>query len=146
MKQRYFIREIALTDLEEIWLYTLSEWDLEQADGYTAMLPGFGHTWQYSDADYEAASSLGKKPGTIKPSEVSSYYYNKAVKYIISSPGHFLRLLIKKLYLFWNRFDPTKYLLLGEMRDRGDMPRPPKGEPVPEQPEHGHPQEVEKAG
>jgi len=77
----------------------------EQADGYTAMLPGFGHTWQYSDADYEAASSLGKKPGAIKPSEVSSYYYDKAVKYIISSPVHFIKLLIKKLYLFWNRYE-----------------------------------------
>lgn len=34
MKQRYFIREPALTDLEETWLYTPSELDLEQADGY----------------------------------------------------------------------------------------------------------------
>lgn len=32
MKQRYFIREHALKDVEEIWLYTLSEWNLEQAD------------------------------------------------------------------------------------------------------------------
>lgn len=38
MKQRYFIRELALTDLEEIWLYTLSEWDLEQADAYTSSI------------------------------------------------------------------------------------------------------------
>jgi len=77
----------------------------ERADGYTALLPGFGHTWQYSDADYEAASNLGKKPGTIKPSEVSSYYYNKSAKYILSSPGHFIKLLIKKFYLFWNRYE-----------------------------------------
>lgn len=38
MKQRYFIRELALTDLEETWLYTLSEWDLEQADAYTSSI------------------------------------------------------------------------------------------------------------
>lgn len=38
MKQRYFIRELALTDLEEIWLHTLSEWNLEQADAYTSAL------------------------------------------------------------------------------------------------------------
>ena len=38
MKQRYFIRELALTELEEIWLYTLSEWDLEQADAYTSSI------------------------------------------------------------------------------------------------------------
>ena len=77
----------------------------EQADGYTAILPGFGHTWQYSDADYEASKSLGKKPGTIKPSEVSSYYYKKAVNFIVSSPAIYFRLLVKKIYLFWNRFE-----------------------------------------
>ena len=38
MKQRYFIRELALTDLEEIWLFTLSEWSVEQADAYTSSI------------------------------------------------------------------------------------------------------------
>ncbi|MCB1696773.1 MAG: type II toxin-antitoxin system RelE/ParE family toxin [Halioglobus sp.] len=38
MKQRYFIRELALTDLEEIWLFTLSEWSVEQADAYTGSI------------------------------------------------------------------------------------------------------------
>lgn len=34
MKQCYSIRELALRDLEDIWLYSLSEWNLEQADAY----------------------------------------------------------------------------------------------------------------
>ena len=38
MKQTYFIRERALADLEDIWLYTLSEWSLEQADTYTSSI------------------------------------------------------------------------------------------------------------
>ncbi len=38
MKQRYFIRELALKDLEDIWLYTLSEWNLEQADAYISAI------------------------------------------------------------------------------------------------------------
>jgi len=38
VRQRYFIRELALADLEEIWLYTLSEWNLEQADAYTGSI------------------------------------------------------------------------------------------------------------
>ena len=38
MKQRYIIRELALTDLEEIWLYTLSQWNLELADAYTSSI------------------------------------------------------------------------------------------------------------
>lgn len=38
MKQCYFIRELALADLEQLWLYTLSEWNLEQADTYTSSI------------------------------------------------------------------------------------------------------------
>lgn len=77
----------------------------DKADGYTALLPGTGHSWQYSDAEYEVAGHLGQKPGTIKPSKVSSFYYRKALKFIVSSPAKFLKLLIKKIYLFWNYFE-----------------------------------------
>ncbi|MCP4582013.1 MAG: tetratricopeptide repeat protein [candidate division Zixibacteria bacterium] len=77
----------------------------ERADGFTALLPGFGHTWQYSDAEFEAAQEIGKKPGVIKPSEVSGFYYDKALDYIFSEPVDFLKLIIKKLYMFWNRFE-----------------------------------------
>lgn len=77
----------------------------ERADGYTALLPGFGHNWQYSDAEFEAAGALGKKPGTLKPSEVSDYFYDKALNFIFSSPGEFLKLLLKKSYMFWNGFE-----------------------------------------
>lgn len=76
----------------------------KDADGYTALLPGFGNSWQYSDAEYEAATALGKKPGDVKPSAVSSYFYDKAWKFIFSDPGAFIGLTIKKLYLFWNSF------------------------------------------
>ena len=38
MKQRYLIRELALRDMEDIWLYSLSEWNLEQADAYTSSI------------------------------------------------------------------------------------------------------------
>ena len=34
MTQRYLIRELALADIEDIWIYTLTEWNLEQADAY----------------------------------------------------------------------------------------------------------------
>ena len=34
MTQSYFLREFARDDLEEIWLYTLTEWNAEQADDY----------------------------------------------------------------------------------------------------------------
>ena len=38
MTAAYTLREIARTDLEEIWLYTRQEWGIEQADGYLQAL------------------------------------------------------------------------------------------------------------
>ena len=35
MTRKYILRELALADLEDIWLYTLADWSLEQADSYT---------------------------------------------------------------------------------------------------------------
>ncbi len=77
----------------------------EQADGFTALLPGFGNTWQYSDAEFEAANNTGKEIGSIKPSEVSAYYYHKSYAYIFARPIDFAKLMVKKLYLFWNYFE-----------------------------------------
>jgi len=38
MKLKVLFREEALTDLEEIWLYTLETWSLEQADRYYELI------------------------------------------------------------------------------------------------------------
>ncbi len=77
----------------------------EKADGRTALLPGKGHTWQYSDAEFEAASAQGLKPGELKPSQVSSYYSAKAWRFIREKPAEFLKLTLKKTYFFWNYFE-----------------------------------------
>jgi Flp pilus assembly protein TadD len=77
----------------------------EKADGYTALLPGKGHTWQYSDAEFEAATDMDFKPGTLKPSQVSDYYYQKSFRFIFDSPDQFIKLMVKKVYLFWNYFE-----------------------------------------
>jgi Flp pilus assembly protein TadD/4-amino-4-deoxy-L-arabinose transferase-like glycosyltransferase len=77
----------------------------EKADGYTALLPGKGHSWQYSDAEYDAATELGVHPGTLKPSQVSDFYYRKSLKFIFGSPLQFSKLIIKKIYMFWNYFE-----------------------------------------
>ncbi|MET0355733.1 MAG: type II toxin-antitoxin system RelE/ParE family toxin [Cellvibrio sp.] len=34
----YFIRQSAKEDLQEIWLYTITNWDSEQADSYISAL------------------------------------------------------------------------------------------------------------
>lgn len=39
----YRLTPAAVTDLEDIWLYTLQQWSLEQANAYTdALTQGFG--------------------------------------------------------------------------------------------------------
>lgn len=38
MTQKYSIRALAQTDLEEIWLHSYKEWGLEQADNYLNLL------------------------------------------------------------------------------------------------------------
>lgn len=38
MPRGYILRELAKQDLEDIWLYTLAEWDLEQADAYVGSI------------------------------------------------------------------------------------------------------------
>jgi toxin ParE1/3/4 len=37
-KPRYTLRQLAKSDLEQIWLYTLQEWGIKQADGYVLAL------------------------------------------------------------------------------------------------------------
>lgn len=37
-KPRYTLRQLAESDLEQIWLYTLQEWGIKQADGYVLAL------------------------------------------------------------------------------------------------------------
>ncbi len=77
----------------------------EQADGKTALLPGKGHTWQYSDAEFEAAAAQGLRPGDLKPSQVSDYFSAKAWKFIREKPIEFIKLTVKKTYLFWNYYE-----------------------------------------
>jgi len=38
MTSNYSLRKLAEADLEDIWLYTIEEWGIEQADEYIRML------------------------------------------------------------------------------------------------------------
>ena len=60
MGASFFLRQIAETDLADIWLYTLQSWGKEQADQYIeAIISRFG--WL---ADHP---QLGKPRADIKP-------------------------------------------------------------------------------
>jgi tetratricopeptide (TPR) repeat protein len=76
-----------------------------QADGASASIPEFGPTWQYSDAEYLAKKETGKLGKDMKPSEVSSFFYDKVYQYILGKPLSWLGLTIKKLDLFWNSYE-----------------------------------------
>ncbi len=43
---QYFLREQAQADLEEIWLYTLNKWGVEQADTYLQAVLNRFFGWQ----------------------------------------------------------------------------------------------------
>lgn len=75
-----------------------------EANGLSAVLPPFGDDWEYTDAVNEAQKAANKIP---KPSEVSDYYLKKGIDFILDNPKNFLSLLIKKLYLFWNSYEPS---------------------------------------
>ena len=60
MTKKYNLRELALADLEDIWLHTLAQWSLEQADSYThSILTRL--SWLADNA------SAGKPRDDIKP-------------------------------------------------------------------------------
>ncbi len=76
-----------------------------RADGASASIPEFGTTWQYSDAEYLAKRETGKLGKEMKPSEVSSFFYDRGYQYIFGNPLSWLALTIKKLDLFWNSYE-----------------------------------------
>jgi tetratricopeptide (TPR) repeat protein len=74
-----------------------------EADGATAIVPGTRPTWQggYLDSVRIAEAAEGR---TLKPSEVSRYWYRRALSFMTNSPGQAISLLWRKTVLFWNAF------------------------------------------
>ncbi len=73
-----------------------------QSDGMSAVVPELGDDWEYADCQFIAEQFLDRK---LKPSEVSDFYYKKGWNFIFKQPAQSLTLLIKKLYVFWNKFE-----------------------------------------
>jgi tetratricopeptide (TPR) repeat protein len=72
----------------------------ENADGVSAIF--YKEDWQYRDFQQMAERETGK---SLKPSDISNFYYRKGVDFYLKNPSSAFRLLVKKLYLFWNRFE-----------------------------------------
>ncbi len=66
------------------------------ADGISAVLPEpMGFNWRIQQVAHVAETELGR---SLKPGEVSSYWYGRAIEWILENPADFLRLYLKKLY------------------------------------------------
>jgi tetratricopeptide (TPR) repeat protein len=77
----------------------------QYADGASAVMPEFGPTWQYSDAEYLAKEETKRIGQEMKQSEVSSFYYDKGYDFIIKNPLKAIELTLKKIDYFWNSFE-----------------------------------------
>ncbi len=72
----------------------------KNADGVSAIF--YKEDWQYRDFQLMAEKESGR---TLKASKISNFYYRKGIDFYLTDPGQALKLLVKKLYLFWNRFE-----------------------------------------
>ena len=72
----------------------------KNSDGASAIF--YKEDWQYRDFQEVAEKETGK---SMKPSEISNYYYKKGIDFFLTYPSIASELLVKKLYLFWNRFE-----------------------------------------
>jgi len=64
-----------------------------------------------------AENALGRD---LRPSEISSFWYGQAMKFITRRPWSFLRLFLKKIYFLWNAYEiPSNdsiYAFMGNSR------------------------------
>ncbi|HXF48746.1 MAG TPA: tetratricopeptide repeat protein [Verrucomicrobiae bacterium] len=73
------------------------------ADGFTSMMPGRLQTnWELADIRAMAKAETGTE---LSSAELSDFWYKKGLEYWKSEPAAALKLLLKKTYLFFTRFE-----------------------------------------
>ena len=72
----------------------------KNSDGMSAIF--YKQDWQYRDFQEMAEKEANR---ILKPSEISNFYYRKGIDFLLRDPSAAFRLLVKKLYLFWTRFE-----------------------------------------
>ena len=73
-----------------------------RADGCSAVVPELDENWRYEDCERIAERQEGRR---LKPSEVSAFWYRRGKSFILGSRGVAAGLFLKKLVLFWDRFE-----------------------------------------
>ncbi len=76
----------------------------EYSDGKTAIVPGTRATWWggYLDCVRIAETEIGR---SLRPSEVSRYWFRRALRFITQNPGLVLRQYFKKTQYFFNNIE-----------------------------------------
>jgi tetratricopeptide (TPR) repeat protein len=73
------------------------------ANGYLSSMPGAsGVRWEYRDFVDPVRKIMGHEP---KPSELSDYWYREGLHFLRDHPVDFIKLLLKKYYMFWSAFE-----------------------------------------
>ena len=72
----------------------------ENSDGVSAIF--YNEHWEYRDFQLAAEKETGR---SLKPSQISNFYYRKGLEFMIHEPWRAFKLLVKKTYLFWSRFE-----------------------------------------
>jgi tetratricopeptide (TPR) repeat protein len=73
------------------------------ADGFTSMMPGRLQTnWELADIRAMAKAETGRD---LSSSELSDFWYKEGLEYWNSEPAAAFKLLLKKTYLFFTRFE-----------------------------------------
>ncbi|MCK4548198.1 MAG: tetratricopeptide repeat protein, partial [Candidatus Eisenbacteria sp.] len=72
-----------------------------ESDAIRAVVPGTRSDWWggYHDTVLMAEQARGR---SLKPSEVSNYWYGRGIEFITSQPRKAARLFLRKFCLFWN--------------------------------------------
>jgi 4-amino-4-deoxy-L-arabinose transferase-like glycosyltransferase len=70
------------------------------SDGRTAIVPGTRPDWWggYYDTIDRAEKAEGR---SLKPSEVSNYYFREGIKFMTGSPAVAAKMMLHKFHLFW---------------------------------------------
>lgn len=72
------------------------------ADGISSVLPQADRFWTMEKAQALAERESGH---SMKPGELSDYYYDKGWDFLLSNPGRAVSLMLRKTALFFNRFE-----------------------------------------
>lgn len=74
----------------------------KDSDGASAVLPVLGDAWQYTDCVRIAERAMGRP---LRSSEVSGFWYRRGREFLFGHPRDAAALLLKKVVLFWNRYE-----------------------------------------